>query len=75
MALGKWDAAQRLFNAAPPSLQRLKHFDLMKSRLEARNIATGELLVREPFYGQPDLGGLVTTRKRRIEQNTPTANE
>ena len=75
MALGKWDTAQRLFNAAPPSLRRLKHFDLMKSRLETRNIATGELLVREPFYGQPDLGGLLTPRKPQIEQNVPTANE
>ena len=64
MALGKWNTAQRLFNAAPPSLRRLKHFDhLEKADSRTADIATGELLVGEPFYGQPDLGGLLTPRK------------
>jgi hypothetical protein len=68
MALGKWDAVRRLFGAAPASFRCLNQFDLMKSKLESRDINVGQSLITGPFYGQPDLGGLLTTRGRQIEK-------
>ena len=66
MKLEKWDEAQRLFDLAPGSFQLLKYYDLRKTQLEERDIYAGRRPPVDPFYGQPDLGGVLKAESTGI---------
>ncbi len=72
MALGKWDAAQRLFK------QRRRVFGALSISISSKADSRPAILPPESdwsgnrFMVSPTSGGLLTPRKPQIEQNIPT---
>ena len=59
MHMGNWKEAERVLNHAPKSSAFLKHFDLRKRQLLAKDLWVGIVIPAECFYGQPDIGGRI----------------
>jgi hypothetical protein len=55
-----WDAADWVARRAPKALMRMTHARKMLEQVSRRTSLDGAVpQVRRPFYGQPDIGGLV----------------
>jgi hypothetical protein len=56
----KWDAADFLLRRAPRSLMAMRQARCLVGQIQKREFDSGSLLKMDnPFYGQPDIGGLV----------------
>ena len=57
---GRWDAARRVLARAPKSFHHLAMAPALIRQVAAQNIkAATPPATSPPFYGQPDIGGLV----------------